>query len=97
MVESNHRTSALNGVFAHCCIGTWYRLKVSAKSLQCLQDAAAGSVSVQEELTDEVMKMYLLQNQDGSVHEYADVGIVMERNAVLSSLGDQQPAAVCWG
>lgn len=62
------------------------RLKVSSKwlSLQCLQDAADGSVSVQEELADEVMKICLLQNQDGSV----DVGIVIEGNTVLSSLGD---------
>lgn len=61
-------------------------LKVSSKllSVQCLQDAADGSVSVQEELTDEVMKIYLLRNKD----EPVDVGIVIEGSTVLSSLGD---------
>ncbi|XP_071345124.1 uncharacterized protein [Trachinotus anak] len=48
------------------------------------EDAADGSASVQEELAEEVMKIYLLRNQDGSV----DVGIVIEGNIVLSSLGD---------
>lgn len=67
-----------------CCVTC--RLKVSPKqlSLQCLQDAADGSASVQEELAEEVMKIYLLRNQDGSV----DVGIVIEGNTVLSGLGD---------
>lgn len=49
-----------------------------------LEDAADGSVSVEEELADEVMKIYLLRNQDGSVN----VGIVIEGSNVLSSLGD---------
>ena len=43
------------------------RLKVRSKqlfSLQCLQDAADGSASVQLELAEEVMKIYLLRNQD---------------------------------
>ena len=53
-------------------------------SLQCLRDAADGSASVQVELEEEVMEIYLLRNQDGSV----DVGIVIEGNTVLSSLGD---------
>ena len=63
------------------------RVRVSSKlklSLQCLQDAADGSASVQEELAEEVMKIYLLRKQDGSL----DVGIVIEGNTVLSSLGD---------
>ena len=48
------------------CLATC-RLRVSSKlklSLQCLQDAADGSASVQEELAEEVMKIYLLRNQD---------------------------------
>ncbi|XP_059921982.1 uncharacterized protein LOC132468273 [Gadus macrocephalus] len=48
------------------------------------EDAADGSASVQEELAEEVMKIYLLRKQDGSL----DVGIVIEGNTVLSSLGD---------
>ena len=66
------------------------RLKVSTNQLsfQCLQDAADAPVSVQEELAEEVMKMYLLQNQDGSVDEPTDVGIVIEGIPVLRSLGN---------
>ncbi|KAK1903718.1 Selenide water dikinase [Dissostichus eleginoides] len=52
------------------------------------QDAADAPVSVQEELAEEVMKIYLLQNQDGSVDEPTDVEIVIEGIPVLSSLGD---------
>ncbi|KAI3356912.1 hypothetical protein L3Q82_003559 [Scortum barcoo] len=51
--------------------------------LDSIEDAADGSVSIQEELTDEVMKIYL-QNQDVSV----DVGIVIEGSTVLIGLGD---------
>jgi len=43
-------------------------------SLQCLQDAAGAPISVHEELANEVMKIYQLPNQDGSVEEPADVG-----------------------
>ncbi|KAI9514011.1 hypothetical protein NQZ68_036965 [Dissostichus eleginoides] len=56
-------------------------------SLQIL-DAADAPVSVQEELAEEVMKIYLLQHQDGSVDEPTDVEIVIEGIPVLSSLGD---------
>ncbi|CAL8291904.1 unnamed protein product [Gadus morhua 'NCC'] len=52
------------------------------------EDAADGSASVQEELAEEVMKIYLLRKQDGSL----DVGIVIEGNTVLSSLGDVSKA-----
>ncbi|KAI9543378.1 hypothetical protein NQZ68_012027 [Dissostichus eleginoides] len=52
------------------------------------EDAADAPVSVQEELAEEVMKIYLLQNQDGSVDEPTDVGIVIEGIPVLRSLGD---------
>ena len=72
------------------CLATC-RLRVSSKlklSLQCLQDASDGSASVQEELAEEVMKIYLLRKQDGSL----DVGIVIEGNTVLSSLGDVSKA-----
>ncbi|KAM4540035.1 uncharacterized protein PAE49_020745 [Odontesthes bonariensis] len=48
------------------------------------EDDADGSASVQEELSEEVMKIYLLRKRDGSI----DVGIVIEGNTVLSSLGD---------
>ncbi|KAM4533865.1 uncharacterized protein PAE49_022222 [Odontesthes bonariensis] len=48
------------------------------------EDDADGSASVQEELSEEGMKIYLLRKRDGSI----DVGIVIEGNTVLSSLGD---------
>ncbi|KAL3063504.1 hypothetical protein OYC64_003134 [Pagothenia borchgrevinki] len=51
------------------------------------EDAADAPVSVQEELAEEVMKIYL-QNQDGSVDEPTDVGIVIEGIPVLRSLGN---------
>lgn len=54
----------------------------------CLQDADDPPVSVQEELSDEVMKIYLRRNQDGSVSGPTDVGIVIEGITVLSDLGD---------
>lgn len=57
-------------------------------SLQCLQDAADGSASVQEQLADEVMAIYLLR-KDGS----GDVGVVIEGSTILSSLGD--PSRAC--
>lgn len=57
-------------------------------SLQCLQDAADTPVNVQEELAEEVMKIYVSRNQDGSVEEPTDVGILIEGITVLSSLGD---------
>lgn len=48
-------------------------LKVSCKLLSgFLQDAGDGYMSVQEEIADEVMKIYL-QKQDGSVN----AGIVL--------------------
>ncbi|KAK1875368.1 Alanine--tRNA ligase [Dissostichus eleginoides] len=52
------------------------------------EDAADAPGSVQEELAEEVMKIYLMQNQDGSVDEPTDVGIVIEGIPVLRSLGD---------
>lgn len=57
-------------------------------SSQCLQDAADSPVSVQEELAEVMMKIYLMQNQDGSVSEPTDLGIVIEGITVLSSHGD---------
>ena len=47
----------------------------------------ADAVCVQEALAEEVMKIYLLQNQDGSV-EPTDVDIIIE--------GITEPVAVCW-
>ncbi|KAF7653354.1 hypothetical protein LDENG_00084080 [Lucifuga dentata] len=52
-----------------------------------LQDAADAPVSVQEELAEEVIKIYQLRNQDGSVDEPTDVGIVIE-GITVSHLGD---------
>ena len=52
-------------------------------SLQCLQGAADGSASVQEQFADEVMTIFLLRKD-----ESVDVGIVIEGSTVLNSLGD---------
>ncbi|KAL6481996.1 hypothetical protein MHYP_G00100760 [Metynnis hypsauchen] len=52
-----------------------------------LQNPADASVSIQEELAEEMMKIYLLRNQE-SLEESADVGIVIEGTTVLSGLGD---------
>ncbi|KAJ4930666.1 hypothetical protein JOQ06_024974 [Pogonophryne albipinna] len=52
------------------------------------EDASALIKDFEEELAEEVMKMYLMQNQDGSVEEPTDVEIVIEGIPVLSSLGD---------
>uniref|UniRef100_A0A1A7WSB8 Uncharacterized protein n=2 Tax=Iconisemion striatum TaxID=60296 RepID=A0A1A7WSB8_9TELE len=51
----------------------------------------ADAVSVQEALAEEVMKIYLLQNQDESV-EHTDVGIVIEGITVLGKLGNLSKA-----
>ncbi|XP_035985885.1 uncharacterized protein LOC118559324 [Fundulus heteroclitus] len=57
------------------------------------QNAANAPIDVQEELADEVMKIYVLRNEDVSVNEPTDVGIVIEGITVLSSLGD--PSRAC--
>lgn len=69
-----------------CLIPRRLKVRSNKSSLQCLQDAADAPVSVPEELTEEVMKIYLLQNQDESVDEPTDVQIVIEGIIVLSSL-----------
>ncbi|KAL6490089.1 hypothetical protein MHYP_G00005260 [Metynnis hypsauchen] len=51
------------------------------------ENPADASVSIQEELAEEMMKIYLLRNQE-SLEESADVGIVIEGTTVLSGLGD---------
>lgn len=51
-------------------------------SLQCLQDSADAPVS---EFAEEVMKIYLPQNQEGSVDEPTYVGSVIEDITLLSS------------
>ena len=57
-------------------------------SLQYVQDAAGAPVSVGEELAEEVMTIYQLQNQEGSTDDPTDVGIVIEGITVLRNLGD---------
>lgn len=47
----------------------------------------ADDVCVEETLAEEVMKIYLLENQDGS-GKLSDVGIVIEGITVLWNLGD---------
>ncbi|KAK0151213.1 hypothetical protein N1851_007693 [Merluccius polli] len=65
---------------------------VSSTIWEKMQEAADAPISVQEELSEEGMKIYLLRNQDGSVDEPTDLGIVIEGITVLSSLGDLRRA-----
>ncbi|KAL6460736.1 hypothetical protein MHYP_G00307020 [Metynnis hypsauchen] len=60
---------------------------LTIKDFECLQNPADASVSIQEELAEEMMKIYLLRDQE-SLEESADVGIVIEGTTVLSGLGD---------
>lgn len=53
-----------------------------------MQDAAGAPVSVEEELSAEVMKIYLLPNPEASTADPTDVGIVIEGIPVLTNLGD---------
>ena len=59
----------------------------------CRKEAAGAPVRVEEKLTEEVMKMkiYLLQNQEDSMNEPTDVGIVIHCHQ--QSWGS---AAICW-
>uniref|UniRef100_A0A668SWQ6 Uncharacterized protein n=1 Tax=Oreochromis aureus TaxID=47969 RepID=A0A668SWQ6_OREAU len=52
----------------------------------CLQEDA-DDVCVEEALAEDVMKIYVLENQDGSLKP-RDVGTVIEGITVLSNLGD---------
>ncbi|KAL6469956.1 hypothetical protein MHYP_G00051270 [Metynnis hypsauchen] len=60
---------------------------LTIKDFECLQNPADASVSIQEELAEEMMKIYLLRDQE-SLEESADVGIVIEGTTVLIGLGD---------
>lgn len=52
-----------------------------------MQDAAGAPVSVEEELSAELM-IYLLPNPEASTADPTDVGIVIEGIPVLTNLGD---------
>lgn len=56
----------------------------------CRKEAAGAPVRVEEKLTEEVMmkmKIYLLQNQEDSMNEPTDVGIVIKGITALNNLG----------
>uniref|UniRef100_A0AAQ5YPD1 Uncharacterized protein n=1 Tax=Amphiprion ocellaris TaxID=80972 RepID=A0AAQ5YPD1_AMPOC len=57
-------------------------------SLPCLQVVADAPDGLEKELAEEVMKIYMLQNQGQSDDAPTDVGIVIEGVIVLRSLGD---------
>lgn len=57
----------------------------------CRKEAAGAPVRVEEKLTEEVMmkkmKIYLLQNQEDSMNEPTDVGIVIKGITAINNLG----------
>lgn len=57
--------------------------QVESDLLTVIFTMSAGSASVEEQLADEVMAIYLLRKD-----ESVNVGIVIEGNTVLNSLGD---------